>query len=130
MNLLRGLSWAAIVLGVGHIAVGAVMALAGNPDGWIGGMFYAAVYGLPLLLVALALRAHASTWRMIAGWAALAMAAYETLILAANWAGYSTAQAVFATAITVPTALLYALIFWAVIVRNPAAAPPVGRTAS
>ena len=130
MNLLRGLFWAAIVLAVGHVAVGAVMAVAGNPDGWIGGVFYAAVYALPLLLVALALRVKAAPWRMIAGWAALAMVAYETLILAGNWTGYSTAQAVFATAITVPTALLYALIFWAVIVRHPAGAPPVGRTAS
>jgi hypothetical protein len=130
MNLLRGLSWAAIILAVGHAAIGVTMAVAGNPDGWIGGVFYVAVYAVPLLLVALALRGHASLWRKVAGWAALAIAAYETLILAGNWTGYSAAQAVFVTAITVPTALLYALIFWAVIVRHPADAATLGRSAS
>jgi hypothetical protein len=124
MKLLIRLSWAAIALASAQVLVAAAMTLLGNPSGWLGGVFYAVAYALPLVLVALALRSHRPVWPKMAGWAALGIAAYDILIVVANWAGYSTTQAVFATSITVPAVAVYGAVFWATVVRRPPAAAP------
>ena len=129
MTLIR-VSWAAIVLAAAHVLVGAAMAWLGNPSGWLGGVFYALAYGVPLVLVALCLRAKSPAWQRAGGWAAVGLAAYCSLIVAGNWVGYSTAQAVFATAITVPTVAVYVAAAWVTIARRVPATPGFGKAAS
>ena len=129
MTLIR-VFWAAIVLAAAHVLVGAAMAWLGNPSGWLGGVFYALAYGVPLVLVALCLRAKAPAWHMVGGWAALGLAAYCSLIVVANWVGYSTTQAVFATAITVPTVAVYVAAAWVSLARRAPAERGLGPTAS
>ena len=130
MNSLVGLSRTAVVLALAQVAVGAAMGILGNPDGWLGAAFYGLAYAVPLLLVALALRQGSPARRKIAGWAAAALAASETFIVVANWDGYTSAQATFALAVTVPGVLLYAVIFWAAILRREPRSGPAGRAAA
>ena len=128
--MLTTLSRAALVLAGVHVAVGAGMGVIGNPDGWLGGALYAFAYAFPMVLIALAIRAASRSWQKAGAWAAIILAVYDTLVVVGNWSGYSGAQTVFVVSITVPTVILYALVFWAVVLRRPAAAAPLRHTPS
>jgi hypothetical protein len=130
VRLLKGLAWAALGLAAIHVAVGTGMALIGNTEGWLGGLMYAVLYATPLVLIAIALRSSSTSWHGAAGWAALLLGAYYTLIVAGNWSGYSTETAIFAVSITVPTVALDLAIFWATVLHRaerPTVSPPSGR---
>lgn len=118
MRLLTGLSWAAFALAAAHVVVGIVMAFVPNPEGWAGGVFFAVSYGVPLVLIGLALRSSRPALHSGAGWAALLIAVYYALIVIGNWSGYSTQTALFAVGITVPTVALDLIIFWATVLRR------------
>jgi hypothetical protein len=120
MRTLIHLSWLAMALAATHAAVGIAMSLVGNPGGWFGGILYALMYAVPLLLIALALRSSHSSLHAAAGWVALVLGAFYSLVVAGNWSGYSSQMAVFAVCITVPTAALDLVIFWAAVLRRSA----------
>jgi hypothetical protein len=117
IRLLTRLAWTATVLAAAHALVGIGISIVPNPDGWLGGIFYAAVYTLPLLLIGFALRSSRPLPHTVAGWVALLLAIFYSMVVVGNWSGYSTPQATFAVAITVPTVAFDLLIFWATILR-------------
>lgn len=118
MRRLERLSWVAMALVAAQIVVGLGMSIVGNPDGWLGGVLFALAYGLPLMLIALALGSSASVLHKVAGWAALFFAAYYSLIILVNWSGYSSVTAILAASVTAPTVLLDLVIFWATVLHQ------------
>lgn len=118
MQLLRRLSWIAMALAAVQVAVGIGVSVVGNAEGWVGGILYALLYALPLLLIALALRSSRSSLHTAAGWAALVLAAFYSLVVIGNWSGYSSQMAIFAVCITVPTVALDLVIFWAIVLHR------------
>jgi hypothetical protein len=118
MRLLMGLSWVAFALAAAYVVVGIVMFFVPNPEGWAGGIFFAVLYGVPLVLIGLALRSSHPVLHTIAGWAALLIGAVYTLIVIGNWSGYSSQTALFAVSITVPAVALDLIIFWATVLRR------------
>lgn len=118
MRLPVGSSWAAFALAAAYVVVGIVMAVVDNPEGWAGGVFFAASYGAPLVLIGLALRSSHPVLHTIAGWAALLIGAIYSLIVIGNWSGYSSQTALFAVSITVPAVALDVIIFWATVLRR------------
>jgi hypothetical protein len=115
--LRRRVSWIAAWLAAAQVLVGVGVSLLPNPEGWVGGIFYAGMYALPLLLMAVALRSSRRPWHIVAGWGALLLAVFYSLVVVGNWSGYSAAQAAFALALTAPTVLVDLLVFWATILR-------------
>lgn len=118
MRRLTGLSWAAFGLAAADVVVGIVMAFVPNPEGWLGGIFFAVSYGVPLVLIGLALRSSRPVLHAIAGWAALLISVYYSLIVIGNWSGYSSGTALLAVGITVPAVALDLIVFWATILRR------------
>jgi hypothetical protein len=113
MRLLTPLAWIAVALAAAHVLVGIGVAFVGNEEGSVGGVFYVLVYALPLLLIAGALRSSRRSWHTAAGWAALLLAVFYSLVVVGNWSGYSTSTATFAISITAPTAALDLVVVWA-----------------
>jgi hypothetical protein len=124
VRLLARLFWIAIGLGVAHVLVALGMVILGNPEGPLGGVLYAFLYALPLVLIALALRSSRRRLRYVAGCAALLLAAYYTLVVGANWSGYSTQTSIFALGVSVPTVALDLVIFWATVIHRPGRRSP------
>lgn len=108
----------AMLLAAAHLLVGIGMVVVGNPEGWPGGVFYVLLYGVPVALIGLAVRAQARAWVTAAGWAALILAIYYTAVPIGNWSGYTAGQALFVVLITVPTVLFDLVVFWATIRRH------------
>ena len=128
MKLATRVSWIAAGLAAAQAVVGIGVTLFPNPEGQLGGILYAGMYALPLLLMALALRSPRRLWQLMAGWAALFFAASYSMVVVGNWSQYSTARAAVALAVTVPTVAVDLLIFWAAILRplrptSPSGAP-------
>ena len=121
MHRVSVLSRAAIALAAIQLLIGLLMAVAGNPEGWIGGVLFALMYAGPLLLIAWGLQRGTERWRHAAGWGAVALAAAYSLIVVGNWDGYSSPQAAFAAGITAPTVVLDLAVFWMTVVRHGAA---------
>ena len=118
MRLLIRLSWIAMALAAAQVAVGIAMSLVGSSEGWVGGILYALLYALPLVLIALALRSPRSSLHTAAGWVALILSVFYSLLVVGNWSGYSSQMAVFAACITVPTVGLDLVIFWATVLHR------------
>jgi uncharacterized membrane protein len=123
VRLLSRLFWIAIALAAAHAAVGIGMSFVGNLDGWLGGVMYALMFALPLVLIAFGLRSPKQRTRV--GWAALVLAVLYGAVVIGNWSGYPTQQAVFAVAITGPTVALDLVIFWATVLHRPRRSEPV-----
>lgn len=121
-TVLVRLSRAAFVLAALHVIVAVGVSFSDNPEGRLGGILYAALYGVPLVLIGLGLRSGERRLTMFAGWAALVLGAYYTLVVVGNWSGYASWQATFAVAITTPTTLLLPAIFWGAILHRPKSA--------
>jgi hypothetical protein len=119
VRLLQSLFWIAIGLSLAHVVVALGMMILGNPEGLAGGVLYAFLYALPLVLIALALRSSRRWLLNVAGSAALLLAAYYSLVVGANWSGYSTQTSIFALGVSVPTVALDLVIFWATVVHRP-----------
>lgn len=107
------IAWIALGLAAVQAAVGVVLALVSNEEGWIGALLYVCLYAVPLLLLGMALRSAEHVLRTAAGWVALALGVAYTVVVAVNWGGYSSAQAILAVGITVPTVVVDLAIFWA-----------------
>ncbi len=116
MRLLTRLSWVAMALAALHGGVGVGLSFYGT-EGWFGGIVYALLYALPLLLIALALRSSRSWLHIAAGWAALVLAVYCSFIVVASWSGFSRDD-VFMVCTTAPTVALDLVIFWATVLRR------------
>lgn len=128
MRLLTRLSWVAIGLAAVHCGVGVGVSFYG-PEGWFGGIVYALLNALPLLLIALALRSSRSWLHIAAGWAAFVLAVYYCFIVVASWSGFSRDD-VFIVCTTAPTVALDLVIFWATVLRRssrPATTGPWAR---
>jgi hypothetical protein len=109
------LAWAAFALATAHVAVGVVMAVAGNEEGIGGALLYVALFALPLVVIGLGLRSTEARRRSTAGWAALVLAAYYPFVVIGNWSGYTGSEAALALGASLPTSALELLIFRAVI---------------
>lgn len=107
-------------LAAAQLAVAVMMWLSGNPEGWMGGILYAAFLALPQLLIALALHAPWGVCWAIAGWAAVILGALYALVVVGNWSGYSYVQAIFVVVMILPTVAVDLLVFWATVLRRPA----------
>lgn len=130
VRLLDRLFWIAIGLSGAHVVVALGMVMLGNPEGLLGGVLYALLYALPLVLIALALRSSRRWLRNVAGCAALLMAAYYSLVVGANWSGYSTQTSIFAVCVSAPTVALDLVIFWASVLHRPGGRSPSPRAIS
>lgn len=104
-------------LAAAHVLVGIGVAIADNPEGPVGGVFYVLQYALPLALIGRAIQSPSVRRRRIAGSVALALGVFFALIVVGNWSGYSHPQAIFAVCITVPTTLVDLAIFWRTVPR-------------
>lgn len=124
MKLASRLSVIVLLGGVVHVIIGTGMSLVPNPDGWIGGVLYVAMYALPLIVFGFGLRSPKQGWRTATGWTALVLAAGYSMVLIANWSGYSRDQALFAALVTAPTVALDLAIFWAAVLHRPARQAP------
>jgi len=116
------LAWIGLAIAGAQVLVGAVLTLVPNPEGWFGGILFAAFYAIPTALIAMSLRSHTRWLRTACGWAALLLAVYLITIPIENWPGYSFYQAAFAVAVTVPAALFDLAAFWVAVIR-PAGRP-------
>lgn len=115
------LSTVAVLLAVAQLLVAFGIAMASDAEGWLGGLLFAAMYAAPLLLLARALRSSSRMWHAVARWSALALAVLYTAVVAVNWIGYTTAQAVAAVVLTAPAVVLDVVIFWTSRPQAPAA---------
>jgi hypothetical protein len=120
----------ALVLAAAHVVVGVVMSFIENPEGPAGGVLYALLYALPLLLIGLALRSSRSGFRTAAGLGAFILGTFYVMTVAENWAFYSPEQAVFAAAITVPTVAVDIATIWVTLLHRPARPMPPAPTAA
>jgi hypothetical protein len=118
MRALVRLAWIGLAIAGLQLLVSVVVFVLPNPEGWLGGLLYAAFYAVPLALIALALRSGIPWLQTSCGWLAMLLAICFTAIPIGNWAGYASLQAVFAVAITVPTVLFYLAVFWTVVTRR------------
>jgi hypothetical protein len=126
MRLLIRLSWIAMALAAAQVVIAIGVSFFGTDGGWFGGILYALLYALPLLLIALALRSSHSWLHTAAGWAALVLAGYYSFIVVASWSGQSK-EDVFMVCTTAPTVGLDLVIFWATVLhrsRRPATISP------
>ena len=117
-KLLRRESWLATMLAAAQLLVAIGLALFPNPEGWPGGIFYAGMYALPLLLIGLALRSPDRRWHLLAGWASLILAIFYCMVVIGNWSGYSSTQVIFAVVITAPTVAIDLLISWTTLLQG------------
>jgi hypothetical protein len=86
------------------------VAFAGTSEGPLGGLFSAAMYAVPLLLLSRALTRARPGLDHIAGVVAIILALYFAAVPLGNWSGYSDLQAAFAVVITVPAVIVDLLI--------------------
>lgn len=114
-----GMSRVATILGAAQLIVGIAVSVFPNPEGWVGGVLYAAVHALPLFLIGLLLRSRQQAWRTVAGWLGLAFGVFYTMVVVGNWPGFTTQQAIIAVGITVPTVVADAAVFWAAVLHRP-----------
>jgi hypothetical protein len=117
MRLLIRLSWIAMALAALQVVVAIGVSFFGTDGGWFGGVLYALLYALPLLMIALALRSSHSWLHTAAGWAALVLAVYYSFIVVASWSGNSRDD-VFMVCTTAPTVALDLVISWATVLRR------------
>lgn len=120
MRLLIRLSWIAMALAALHVVVGIGVSFFGTDGGWFGGVVYALLYALPLVLIALALRSSRSSFHIAAGWAALVLAVYYCFIVVASWSSGFSRDDVFMVCTTAPTVALDLVIFWAAALHRSA----------
>ena len=118
MRLLMRLSLIAMALAAVQVVVGIGVSFFGTDGGWFGGVVYALLYALPLLLIALALRSSRSSFHAAAGWAALVLAAYYGFIVVASWSSGFSRDDVFMVCTTAPTVALDLVIFWATVLHR------------
>ena len=112
-----------------QVIVGAGISLAPNPEGWFGGILYVALYAVPLVVLGLMLRSSRRLWRSVAGWLALFLGVCYSIVVIGNWSGYTAQQAIFATAISVPTVAVDLAIFWVALLIRPRRSAPFGPAA-
>jgi chromate transport protein ChrA len=112
------LSLIAMALAAVQVAVGIGVSFFGTDGGWFGGVVYAVLYALPLLLIALALRSSRSSFHTAAGWAALVLAVYYCFIVVASWSSGFSRDDVFMVCTTAPTVALDLVIFWAAVLHR------------
>jgi hypothetical protein len=110
-SLMR-LSRIAVAVAAAQAVVAIGISIFPNPEGWMGGILYCAAYAVPLALLGLALRSSRQSWRTLAGWLALALSVFYSIVVLGNWSGYSTQQAILAIGITAPTVVVDLAIFW------------------
>jgi len=125
MRLLTRLSWMAMALAALNCGVGVGLSFYGT-EGWFGGIAYALLYALPLLLIALALRSSRSRLHIVAGWATFVLAVFYSFSVVASWSGFSRDD-VFIVCTTAPTVALDLVIFWATILRRSRRPATTGR---
>lgn len=101
-----------------QVLVGAVLAFVPNAEGWFGGILFAAFYAIPTSLVAMSLRSRRRWLRTACGWGALLLAVFLIAIPIGNWPGYSSYEAAFAVAVTVPPAVFDLAVFRVAVVRQ------------
>jgi hypothetical protein len=106
-----------LALAAVHVLIGVGMAVVGNSEGRVGGFLFALMYALPLALIALALRSSKRRRRATAGWAALLLSVFYSAVVAGNWSGYSTPQAIFMVGVTAPTVAVTLAGFWATVLN-------------
>jgi hypothetical protein len=118
MRSLLRLSWVAMALAAAQVVVGIGVSFFGTDTGWQGGVAYALLYALPLLLIALALRSSRSSFSTAAGWAALVLAVFYCFIVFKSWSSSFSGDDVFMVCTTAPTVALDLVIFWATVLHR------------
>ena len=92
------LAWVMVGL---ELALALVMSVAGNPEGWWGGVLFGVLYAAPVALLLMLLRARRPPLSRAAGLVAVPLAFAYIALPIANWTGYHTgweeARAVLAT---------------------------------
>ncbi len=104
----------AMILGTAQLIVGIAVSIFPNPEGWVGGVLYAAVYALPLLLLGLLLRSRQQPWCTVA---CVRRLLYDGRGRELAWL-HDPAGAIIAVGITVPTVVADVAIFWAVVLHR------------
>jgi hypothetical protein len=120
MRFQMRLSLIAMGLAAAQVVVGIGVSFFGTDGGWLGGVGYALLYALPLLLIALALRSSRSFFHIAAGWAALVLAVYYCFIVVASWSSGFSRDDVFMVCTTAPTVALDLIIFWVAALHRSA----------
>lgn len=103
-----------------ELAVGLVMSLAGNPEGWWGGVIFGVLYAAPVAVLLWLLRSRRPGLSRAAGLVAVPLAFAYIALPIANWTGYRTgweeARALLAT---IPVAIACFAIFVAGFASTP-----------
>ena len=113
LRVRRDVKLLVLVVAFFSVIAGFLAGLAGDTQGWLGGMLYVVFVAGPLFLIGFALRSSSTGVERTTAVAALAFALYWFSVVSGNWQQYSLIERVLVPLIMSPAILAFLAAFFA-----------------
>ena len=112
LRLRRDVKLLVLVVAFFSVVAGFFAGLAGNTQGWLGGVLYVVFVAGPLFVIGIALRSSSTGVERTIAVAALAFALYWFSVISGNWQQYNLVERVLVPLMMSPAILAYLAAFF------------------
>ncbi len=113
LRIRRDVKLLVLVVAFFSVVAGFFAGMAGNTQGWLGGVLYVVFVAGPLFLIGVALRSSSTGVERTTAIVALAFALYWFSVISGNWQQYSIIERILVPVIMTPAILAFLATFFA-----------------